>query len=180
MASYAPIYLLFPWLSKLAGSVETATMLWFGLTFFMGIRVACGVLAFTSYNLLVINSARDSGALGTVNGVAMCVQSLARSFGPALGGVLWSWPLNAGLNYPFNYTLAWNVIALVSLVTAFLMRPSFSATDQDQTDDLRQVTPHLSAKGSYNHDASTVTSLYESPIRDDDGDDKSAHPATQP
>jgi hypothetical protein len=125
MLIYAPVYMLFPWISHFAvADAPPSATLWTYLIIAMGFRIACGVMSFTSHSLLVINSARGTSALGTVNGIAMCVQSLARSFGPAFGGAVWSWSAGAGLIYPFNFTLTWNMIAIVSFITSLFMWPS--------------------------------------------------------
>ncbi|KAI9591300.1 major facilitator superfamily domain-containing protein [Syncephalis fuscata] len=125
MFAYSVVLFIFPSLSLLVGvsygEIDPRILLWTCLILCMGWRITCSVLSFTSYNLLILESARGTGTLGTVNGAAMCAQSLARAIGPALGGILWSWSLQAKCDYPFNYSLTWNIAGCASLITAIWM-----------------------------------------------------------
>ncbi|KAI8058396.1 major facilitator superfamily domain-containing protein [Syncephalis plumigaleata] len=125
MLGYAIILFIFPWISLLSGTPGDETkprpLLWSCLMLGIGCRISCSVLSFTSYNLLLLESARGTTSLGTVNGMGLCVQSMARALGPALGGILWSWSLQTDYSYPFDNSLTWNVIGCVSLITSIWM-----------------------------------------------------------
>ncbi|KAI9598984.1 major facilitator superfamily domain-containing protein [Syncephalis fuscata] len=121
MICYTPALFIFPWISQLAGAPGDETtprlLMWTCLYLILGWQITCNTISFTAWSLLLV-TARDSGALGTVNGVGVAMQSLARAIGPALGGAVWSWSLQHGLHYPFNYTLVWNIIGCSCFITA--------------------------------------------------------------
>ncbi|RKP07545.1 major facilitator superfamily domain-containing protein, partial [Thamnocephalis sphaerospora] len=90
-----PVYVLLPYSNLLAqpGDGHTVAWLWAAVLAGVGARLGLGVLSFTSVNLIVLDTARQSGALGVTNAVAQCMTYLMRSIGPTIGGALWSWSL---------------------------------------------------------------------------------------
>ncbi|CAG8828631.1 22284_t:CDS:2, partial [Gigaspora margarita] len=64
----------------------------------------------------IINNSAKSNVLGAVNGLSQTFASLSRSFGPALGGFLWSWSLKNNLGFPFNYFFVFILISTVAFI----------------------------------------------------------------
>jgi MFS family permease len=73
-------------------------LLWPGLMFVNMAKNFITALTFTASIIMVNNSVEDEH-LGTVNGLGQSLGALARSLGPALGGLLWS----VGTRYNFVY-----------------------------------------------------------------------------
>lgn len=76
------------------------------------LHAATNILSFTSMFLLVNHSA-DSDLVGTANGMAQSVASLARGLGPLIGGLILSWSLSNGLKFPFDHYFSFFVWALL-------------------------------------------------------------------
>ncbi|RKP36489.1 major facilitator superfamily domain-containing protein, partial [Dimargaris cristalligena] len=72
------------------------TVTWIALIAALIARVCGSTFGFTSVNMLINNSVPNREALGTVNGFAQSVGSLARAIGPMLAGAAWSWSLVNG------------------------------------------------------------------------------------
>ncbi|CAG8443190.1 1377_t:CDS:2 [Gigaspora rosea] len=71
-----------------------------------------------------INNSAKSNVLGAVNGLSQTFASLSRSFGPALGGFLWSWSLKNNLGFPFNYFFVFlliSTVASIGFIQSFLL-----------------------------------------------------------
>ncbi|KAI8054688.1 major facilitator superfamily domain-containing protein [Syncephalis plumigaleata] len=137
MLCYTPILLLFPWISQWTkiedNHAEGASQLciWLSLCLGLGWQIACNNICFIAYSLVLVETARQSGVIGRVNGIAVGMQSLTRAIGPAFGGIVWSWSLQRNLAYPFDYTLIWNIIGCSCFITAlviFRIKPKPSST----------------------------------------------------
>ncbi|EPS39328.1 hypothetical protein H072_6931 [Dactylellina haptotyla CBS 200.50] len=129
-ASFVFIYPLFPLIPGLARSgylVQKAVIL-----VCMASRFTAIVIAYTSINILMNNST-TAESRGLVNGVAQSFVSFARSIGPALGGVIWSWSLSNGYGFPFNrffLFLLLSVFAILQFLFSFMI-PGRIATKRD-------------------------------------------------
>ncbi|KAJ3257931.1 hypothetical protein HK103_004222 [Boothiomyces macroporosus] len=113
---------MFPLVSELLAPKEGYQ--WVTWTVLMGVIAFRTLLdngIFTSVMILVSTSAKP-GQLGRVNGVAQGASSLARTFGPALGGIIWAWSNQNSLPFPFNHVC---VFTFIFAVTGILAIQSF-------------------------------------------------------
>ncbi|KAJ9074434.1 hypothetical protein DSO57_1006395 [Entomophthora muscae] len=110
---YIPIVVFMPFTSTFPHVFVIVTIIY-------GFRTCCGVTAFTSYNILLPDTC-SSRILGKVNGISHSLGSLARAVGPSLCGFLWSWSLSSKLPFPFNYHFTFNLLALMCLITFFIV-----------------------------------------------------------
>ncbi|KAF0387778.1 MFS general substrate transporter [Gigaspora margarita] len=121
--AFIPCYCTFPLISllqrKLSESETTSivgtTIIWPLLFLNLIFRVFLNVIVYTTIMILINNSAK-SNVLGAVNGLSQTFASLSRSFGPALGGFLWSWSLKNNLGFPFNYFFVFILISTVAFI----------------------------------------------------------------
>ena len=60
-----------------------------------------------------------------MNGLAMSMTAIARTFGPTLFGSTWAWSINSGLPYPFDKFFTFYVLGvfIVSCVVVMAMLP---------------------------------------------------------
>lgn len=82
----------------------------------------CGVtFAFTSVAIL-LNYMSPPEAVGYANGVAQSIVSLARCFGPVLGGYLWSVSIDGNPSgYPLGF-IAVGAVCAMAVLHSFLIR----------------------------------------------------------
>jgi hypothetical protein len=64
-----------------------------------------------------INNCAPIEQRGLVNGVAIAMASVAKGFGPAVGGSVYAWTMGNGLDYPFDTHGAWILMAVVYGIT---------------------------------------------------------------
>jgi MFS family permease len=64
-----------------------------------------------------INNCAPIEQRGLVNGVAIAMASVAKGFGPAVGGSVYAWTMGNGLGYPFDVHGVWILMAVVYVVT---------------------------------------------------------------
>jgi hypothetical protein len=62
---------------------------------------------------LLINNSVEKRSLGSANGIAHAVSSLARITGPAMFGAVFEWTTTNGLPYPLNAHLVFILISVV-------------------------------------------------------------------
>jgi hypothetical protein len=82
----------------------------------------CGItFAYTAISIL-LNYMTPPSAVGYANGIAQSIVSLARCFGPVLGGYLWSISVqNDPSGYPFGFFVVGGACATAT-VASFLIR----------------------------------------------------------
>lgn len=68
---------------------------------------------------LVTNNAVDPSRRGTLNGLSMTIGSLAKAAGPTALSITFAWSINRPRPFPFDYHLAFYLLALGMLVVAF-------------------------------------------------------------
>ena len=125
MVGYCLLFPFFPFLNPLFQWIPC--LLWPCFILLMGLRQCINVFVFCVTAILVNDSAPQE-LLGTVHALCQMFSSLARSLGPALGGILYSWSLTNGLQYPFNHDfIFWflDALAIITTLHAFVcMKPS--------------------------------------------------------
>jgi len=109
-----PIFALIPVCTYVAQYSMYA--LWPILIIWITIKNMLGQIIFCAVNLMVNNSV-DIVDLGTVNGISMSLGSLARSVGPALGGVLWS--VSSTMRFPGYQFVVFVFVGLIGIVIGF-------------------------------------------------------------
>ena len=130
-----PSFLLLP----LAGLVrENETAVWVLIGMAQVLRACAGVQAFTAVFLMVSNSITTESR-GSLNGIGQTLGSLGRMGGPIFAGVLFSWSLENGLAFPFDYHFLFLILAMIVfttfLVSLFLSR-DIDQRECDETVDL--------------------------------------------
>ena len=106
---------------------------WACLIVVLGVKRLSEQIVLTS-TMIIINNSAKPGMIGIVNGVAQSFASFARTFGPALGGILWAWSIQNELPFPLNHFLVFVVISCVLIVInvhawAILKEPGFSINE---------------------------------------------------
>jgi len=91
MLLYPISYIIVPYLDFIPDDYKST-----GIYATLVIRILFGCLAYPCNMILLTNSAPSLLVLGTINGVAASVASLARSFGPTVSGMLYSYGLDIG------------------------------------------------------------------------------------
>lgn len=111
---FAIDYIAFPMLARLAG---TGVLLWFALGAVLFARYVAGSAVGTSLNILVnsVGGETVKKHRGTVNGIAMSVSGIARALAPAVGGSMFAWSNNNGLEFPLNHYFVFEVGAFCLL-----------------------------------------------------------------
>jgi len=101
-------------LARLAG---TGVLLWFALGAVLFARYVAGSAVGTSLNILVnsVGGETVKKHRGTVNGIAMSVSGIARALAPAVGGSMFAWSNNNGLEFPLNHYFVFEVGAVCLL-----------------------------------------------------------------
>ncbi|RKP06700.1 major facilitator superfamily domain-containing protein [Thamnocephalis sphaerospora] len=112
-----PILFLSPLMNLISG---TTILLWIFLIISRTIFSFAGSIGDTSAMLIISNAARPTGAIGTVNGVASCAGSLSNALATLVITSVWSWSIGEDRAFPLNYTLAWNILAIVCFATWLL------------------------------------------------------------
>ena len=80
------------------------------------ITTMCRVSSFTCVFVFVSNSASTEDR-GKVNGIGQAAVSLVRMFGPPIFSSLFAWSVSAPHPFPFDFTLTWICMALMSVGT---------------------------------------------------------------
>ncbi|CAN0142038.1 unnamed protein product [Ascophyllum nodosum] len=108
-----PVFLAIPLLSLLhdAGWVLVAA----NLVVLFAINITANMI-FISI-ALATNNAVDRSRRGALNGVSMTVGSLAKAAGPTGFAIVFAWSINRPRVFPFDYQLAFYVMALLMAVT---------------------------------------------------------------
>ncbi|KAI8812838.1 major facilitator superfamily domain-containing protein [Cladochytrium replicatum] len=144
---YIPINLIFPFISLMVRDrtqpLRRPSILYFTLSSLMSLKASFSNYSFTSTFILINNSAPTPRLLGTINGFGQTGATLARTIGPTIGGSLWAWSLSAGLSFPFNYHLVYNLIAVVGMIMylwSYLIPPDErSKSEEIEFDEENQV-----------------------------------------
>lgn len=127
--TYPFLYFSVPYLVLLKGRMRMI-----GLAICLLVKVTMGVLAYPSNAILLTNSAPSMLVLGTINGIAASIASLARALGPTISGMIHSTGLRMGYS-----GLAWwtgGLVCIVGAVESLWMAEVRGRLDQvDQTDE---------------------------------------------
>lgn len=116
------------------------------------IKLFFGCLAYPSNMILLTNSAPSLLVLGTINGIAASIASLARSFGPTLSGMLYSYGLDIGY-----VGLAWWInagVCLIALVQSFWIHEpngendGLKDIDEMNEEDVEQIVVDATVRGT--------------------------------
>lgn len=103
------------------------------------VKILFGCLAYPCNMILLTNSAPSLLVLGTINGIAASIASLARSFGPTLSGILYSYGLDIGI-----VGLAWWInagVAIIGTIQVFwILDPSGQTNTLEDIDDMDEET----------------------------------------
>jgi len=105
-----------PYVSLLAYS--PAYILWPSFICVQGIAVCARIGAFTCIFALLSNSC-DKSVRASINGIGQSVSSAGRMLGPTVAGAIFSWSLNNGLGYPFNYHCLFLLLTICCGLTYF-------------------------------------------------------------
>ncbi|KAJ3337670.1 hypothetical protein HDU91_001405 [Kappamyces sp. JEL0680] len=96
----------------------------FLLLFFLlaGKTLGC-VIGYVPVIILVNNAAPTASSLGTVHGCGQVAASLVRSFGPTIGGIMWSWSLSQSFPFDFHFTLFFcGALSLLAVWESYVMK----------------------------------------------------------
>ncbi|KAJ1918910.1 hypothetical protein IWQ60_007374 [Tieghemiomyces parasiticus] len=104
----------------LLGNDGLKVFTWVVMLGLLTLKEWCGVLYYTSICILINNSVPDRRYLGTVNSVSYSAASFARTIGPAISGMLWTWSLTSGYPFPFNYNCIFVATGTLALITYLL------------------------------------------------------------
>ena len=129
-----PAFLLLP-LAGLVRDNESAVWLIIGVS--QVLRACAGVQAFTAVFLMVSNSI-TAESRGSLNGVGQTLGSMGRMGGPVFAGVLFSWSLENGMKFPFDYHFVFLILGLVvfsTLCVSFLLSKDIDQRERDEDDD---------------------------------------------
>jgi MFS family permease len=99
--------------------VDSTPTLWTVLLLTMAVRTFGNTLVFTSTFVMITNSVTKD-RLGSANGLGQSTAALARTFGPAVGGILFAWSLTNGLSYPLDISFVFYLIGTLSLLQTVL------------------------------------------------------------
>ena len=83
----------------------------------MGVRAVFKTMSMTS-SMVIINMVAPKGRMGTVNGAAMALASLARALGPALCGFIWAAVVS--LHFTGQQFLSFTLMAGAAFGTSFV------------------------------------------------------------
>lgn len=101
---------------------------WAWMILFFGGSLSIGGFAFTS-TFQLIRYCTTPENLGAANGIGQSMVALARTIGPAAGGVLLAWSLEGGRTFPLDQNFAFIVSALTYLLPfalSFALGPEFN------------------------------------------------------
>ena len=130
MVLYPISYIIVPYLDFIPEDYKYA-----GIYATLVIRILFGCLSYPCNMILLTNSAPSLLVLGTINGIAASVASLARSFGPTISGMLYSYGLDIGY-----VGLAWWINAGICIIGAvqalWILDPSKEMNTLEDIDDI--------------------------------------------
>ncbi|RPB26691.1 MFS general substrate transporter [Terfezia boudieri ATCC MYA-4762] len=130
MVLYPFSYIFFPYLDFIPDDYKYA-----GIYTSVVIRILFGSLSYPCNMILLTNSAPSLLVLGTINGIAASVASLARSFGPTISGMLYSYGLDIGY-----VGLVWWINAGICVIGAvqalWILNPSEEMNTLEDIDDM--------------------------------------------
>jgi hypothetical protein len=110
---YVPGYLLVPLLHPIASPTSPGNFITMSsMSLISALRYCGGTFAYTSI-MILINAMTPPHLVGLANGLAQSTVSMARFFGPALGGAIWSSAIGGN---PSGYPRAFYTVALISAV----------------------------------------------------------------
>lgn len=128
-----PILIATPFISQLADTQvterafdsldpATKTYIWILIMSSIAIRAVGQLCCYSAIMVIINNSVTQKSSLGLVNGASQSSAALARTIGPALSGILWSWSISNGfthapLDYHFVFFLSAVVFAFVSVLS---------------------------------------------------------------
>ncbi|KLT39562.1 major facilitator superfamily MFS-1 [Cutaneotrichosporon oleaginosum] len=119
---YVPGYLLVPLLHPIASPTSPGNFITMtSMSLISALRYCGGTFAYTAI-MILINAMTPPHLVGLANGLAQSTVSMARFFGPALGGAIWSSAIGGN---PAGYPRAFYTVALISAVQclgSFLIR----------------------------------------------------------
>ncbi|KAJ2998378.1 hypothetical protein HDV02_004593 [Globomyces sp. JEL0801] len=97
---YTVVWGSLPFLTMWVSSPQVnGKVLWLLLIALMGLRTFANVSCFTSINVLISQSAKPG------------------QLGPAIGGILWSWSIQNGWEFPLNGSFVFTLLVLISSIT---------------------------------------------------------------
>ncbi|KAJ8312005.1 LOW QUALITY PROTEIN: hypothetical protein KUTeg_009378 [Tegillarca granosa] len=98
------------------------TLLWpFIIILLMPQKVA-GVCCFSATALFINNSVKPQYA-GSVNGIAMTITAIARTFAPTFGGSMYAWSITYGSRFfgpPFDVSFSFFIFGIIVWITLFV------------------------------------------------------------
>lgn len=132
----APTYLLLPLANNLmpssvrnnpdAPSKEPPLRVIFMVIGLVSVMKIAGNLCSASVSLLM-NNVVEGDLRGTLNGLGMTTNSIAKAVGPAIGAVLYAWSLRGGASFPFDFHFVFMLLGIYALLflcsLAFLLLP---------------------------------------------------------
>lgn len=103
--------------SILSSEVARTLVCWTALMICFFVYVSTSQLTFTAVQLCINNSA-ESERKGAANGLGQTLVAFARTFGPAISGVVLAFTASSGLPFPFDYRFVFICIAVCCLALA--------------------------------------------------------------
>ncbi|KAI5799190.1 major facilitator superfamily domain-containing protein [Peziza echinospora] len=119
-----------------------------GMYIVLVIKILFGCLSYPCNTILLTNSAPSLLVLGSINGVAASIASLARSFGPTLSGVIYAYGLDIGY-----VGLAWWVnagVCIIGTIQMFMIKEPLGNV-QDDLDELDEEAIEQAARSAAVH-----------------------------
>ncbi|BCS23888.1 MFS transporter [Aspergillus puulaauensis] len=107
-AAFPIIYLLTPYVSLVPKSMRNVSICLIILS-----KLTASIFNFPGTTILLTNSARSLGILGTLNGVATSTSALGRAIGPAMLGPIFSLGVRAGY-----VIIPWWFLSFISILAA--------------------------------------------------------------
>jgi len=130
MVLYPISYIIVPYLDFIPDDYKYA-----GIYGTLVIKILLACLSYPCNMILTTNSAPSLLVLGTINGIAASVASLARSFGPTISGMLYSYGLDIGY-----VGLAWWINAGICVIgtaqALWILDPSKEMNTLEDIDDM--------------------------------------------
>ncbi|KAF8425609.1 major facilitator superfamily domain-containing protein [Tirmania nivea] len=130
MLFYPMSYIIVPYLDFIPDGYKYAS-----IYATLVIKILFGCLSYPCNMILLTNSAPSLLVLGTINGIAASVASLARSFGPTISGMLYSYGLDIGY-----VGLAWWINAGICVIGAiqalWILDPSKEMNTLEDIDNM--------------------------------------------
>lgn len=110
------VYFCVPWLSLLR---EDGVMRWLCISVVLFLQIMARGFAIPSAVILLTDASPSRSMLGTVHGAGNMIASIARAFGPTVGGLVFAWGMDGG--YGGLAWWAWLVpLSIMALIWSYL------------------------------------------------------------